>query len=249
MTTVNAAPIAGLPAPVQNALDNLRDGPRQIRAVLDDYRQRVADESLQASHDTGLTSEGRERRMAAIREQAGQQAGAALDRVRASLDADHERVRRNLERNWPSPASGLEALLTRQAAWARSRSLLESSLGPRELLAETTDIEQLHSLREELPTWLRANTGRVRGRVTTHMIDERLAEVSGEHASAALTAAQAADAERAACEPLLKAVGAEVRNLADRSAFMNAAIAAEMERQRVLAGGELPMGDDGGNAA
>lgn len=233
---VNPEPIAGLPSTVESALETLHAGPAAIRGPLESYRATVAEQSLAASHDANLTEQGRDNRMRQIREQAGQAAAAALTAVRAQLDASHDVVRRNMEKQWPHPQGGVEAMLSRQAAWARSRSLLESGLGAAQLLGETTDLETLFALQEELPTWLRANTDRTKGRgVTEAMVNRRIAEVSGEYASAALAAACRADEYRMYCEPLLKHAAGEVTGLIDRSAAMAAAIAANAARDRAAA--------------
>lgn len=234
--TANPQPIPDLPIGVENALETLRAGPAAIRGPLDRYRATVAEQSLAVSHDPDLTSEGMSNRIQQIKERAGQAAAAELTAVRAGLDAALEVARKNLERRWPEPQTGVEAMLNRQAAWARSRSLLESGFGPTNLLAETTDLETLFVLQEELPTWMRANGDRVRGRnVTEAMVNRRIAELSGEYASGALAAACQADEERMYCEPLLKHAAGEVGGLIDRSGQMTAAIAANAARQQAAA--------------
>jgi hypothetical protein len=232
----------GLPGLVTGALQDLRDGSAQIRQVLETYRSTVAEQSLAVSHDETLSSVGRDARMAEIRQQAGDRAAVDLQRVREGLDSDQATVRRNFERKWPAPEAGLEPLMRRQAAWARMRSLLEAGMGPKNLIEETTDVESLHALREELPTWQRANAGRINGPSgSTELIDRRIADLSGDFASGALEAATEADANRAYCEPLLNHAANEVRGLVDRSLAVAVAttLAAEQARQQVLAGGNV----------
>jgi hypothetical protein len=238
MLIVNKPLPDGLPGVITTALENLRNGSTQIRQVIDTYRATVAEQVTAVSHDPNLTEQGRDARVQEIRRQAGEQAATDLQRVREALDSDHETVLQYLQRKWPAPASGVEALLSRQAAWARMRSLLEAGMGPQNLIEETTDIESLWALREELPTWQRANAGRMNDRGgSTEMIDRRIADLTGDFASAALDAAIDSDACRAYCEPLLNHAANEVRGLVDRSAALAAAIAAEQARQKVIAAG------------
>lgn len=231
---VNPPPIPGLRPAAQSALDELRAGPEAIRAPLLHYRTTVDEQSLAMSHDPDLTEQGRANRMRQIREQAGQQAGAELETVRAALDDAHAVVRRSLERRWPSPETGVEAMLNRQAAWARSRSLLESGVSAAALLAETTEMETLFALREELPTWGRANIDRGRP-ASTLTVDRRIAELTGDFATAGIEAMCQAGAARAYCEPLLKHAAAEVTGIADRNAALRAAVEANAARDRAAA--------------
>lgn len=237
MTPQNPEPIPGLPIGAQSALDRLRAAPVDIRAVVDGYRETVYEQSLQVSHDTGLNEAGRAARMRQIREQAGQRAASDLAVIRPRLDEDLATVRRNLERRWPSPAAGLEALMARQASWSRSRSLLEAGVGPAALVDELTDVEALFALREELPMWQRANGPRLQSRpVPVTVVDQRIAALSGDYASAALEGVRQAEAARAYCEPLLKHAEREVGGMIDLASTLDAAVSANIARQRSLAG-------------
>lgn len=237
----NPQPIPGLPDRVQAAIDELRAGPQAIHQLLMTYRRTVDEQSLAVSHDAHLSAEGKAARIQQIKEAAAQRAGTELEALRGSLDTAQQVARRNLERRWPSPQPGLEGLLTRQAAWARYRPLLENGTAPADLIAEITDVETLFALREELPLWLRANSDKLNARpLSTHVIDQRIAELVGDFASANLEGALQADAERAYCEPLLQNAAAQVgtlQNQSDLGSAMTARMNAEAARARVLDGG------------
>lgn len=245
--TQNPEPIPGLTSPNQSALDRLRNGPKQIRQIIHDYRQTVADRGREISHDENLSAEGRDNAMRQMRQAAGEAAADQVGQVRTSLDQDLAILRNNLEARWPQPKAGLEALLERQAGWSRMRMLLESGLDARKLVEETDDPEELHTLRAELPAWLRANR---RPQFFAYDIDAKLAELSGERTYAALEAAALAEQARAYCEPLLTAAHRETAEMVDRAYSVNAAYLAEMERQRAALAGRIPIGgDDTGDAA
>lgn len=234
---VNPGPIPGLPNRIQDILDTQRAASGEARQVLDRYIETVNKRQGEMARDQGLTPEGRQRAMATARRTAGEKAAAELDEVRARADEAHTAVRHYLERHWPKPAAGVEAMLNRQAAWARSRSLLESrAVNARQLLDETDDIETLHALHEELPAWMRANASWAGARVNTRIIDERLAEVTGERTPAALQASIQADAERAAQEPMLRTIMGVVKGELARAAITTAAYEGQEARQRVMAG-------------
>ncbi|MFK0297422.1 hypothetical protein ACIQU6_44145, partial [Streptomyces sp. NPDC090442] len=107
--------------------------------------------------DPDLTGEANHRRRAEMERAARKQAAADLDRIQRETDAAATMVRTVANKATTTPAAGAaEQLLaeTRQnRAWDRARALLDAGRTLPDVI-KGADLDTLHALRTELPTYL-----------------------------------------------------------------------------------------------
>lgn len=130
-------------------------------------RRRLSDALAAAHtfHDPDLTSDANARHRAEMARTAREQAAADLDRIEHEADHAAALVRAAADKATAPPAGATEQLLaeTRQArAWDRARALLDAGRTPREVI-ESADLDTLHALRTELPTYLAAQHAKPQG--------------------------------------------------------------------------------------
>jgi hypothetical protein len=160
------------------------DTAAQVRALVNDFDQAAAAERTRVMTDNSIVDKtpatadalGHVRELYAAR----------LGLITTNLDNQYQAIRDASMAAQPAPGTGVEALLTRQAWWARTRELLNAGVPIGSVIAQATDPEQLHSLVEELPT--AAQTGVITGdpdRVEA-LLTRRLAQLAGPDAVQAL---------------------------------------------------------------
>lgn len=218
----------------------------ELRAIRRGYAEQISAAQREVNADPGLNATGREARLTELTEQIRAEWLPRLEAVQSGTTRAAEVVEKAVAERWPTPATGVEAMLGRQAAWARARSLLELSnrsgtdlLGGQSanlsipaLLRETTDVETLHALREELPTWARTRGLQADTAATiTDAVDLRLAEVAS-NSTIDLTARLRARAEVAGITPMVQQTQAELQGI--RRDGLAAAMASRVNRQQVL---------------
>lgn len=99
---------------------------------------------------------------------------------RPRVDRQSDLLSESVERI-PDPAPGVEAMLNRAAHWYRAMTLLNAGVSVDEVIAESQDPEVLHSLVEELPTYLRSKGDTLENaQAIVPVIYDRLAEVASQ---------------------------------------------------------------------
>jgi hypothetical protein len=226
-------------------LDTLRTAPAQLRQIMNDHHAAITAVRQRVNANDDLTPEGKRNSIAAASKPIQNSTAAAVAALGTAVNNAHNTLQQQSAASLPKPASGVEGMLGRQAAWSRSQSLLSSGMSVPNLINETTDPETLHSLAEELPTYQRAQGASPDGaHAVTGRVTDRLAEVAGEPAASARLAAREADVHHAGLQPLLRQAAAEASGQAGQGTGISAAIAAQLARQAVADGaGYSP--DDG----
>lgn len=225
-----------------NHLQTLRDAPAQLRQLMNDHHAAIAPIRQQAEANPDLTPDGKRNAIKAASKPIQDSTAAAVASLGTAVDNAHGALQQQSAATLPKPAPGVEGMLGRQAAWSRSQSLLSAGMTPRNLINETSDPEQLHALRDELPTHLRAQAISAEDAAkVTEPITDRLAEVAGEPAASARLAAREADVHHAGMQPLLKQAAAEATGQAAQGSGIHAAVVAQQARHQV-ATSQIPSG-------
>jgi hypothetical protein len=109
--------------------------------------------------DPDLTDEANQRRRTELADTARKQAAADLDRIERETRTAGEQIRAHADQaTAPGRRDATEQLLTetRQGrAWDRARALLDAGRSITDVIG-TADLDTLHALRAELPTYLAA---------------------------------------------------------------------------------------------
>lgn len=227
---------------VTASLQVLNDAPGRLRQLRTGYQDAVQEARRTVSHDPDLSAEGRQKQLRDRTAATGATWKAKLDELRDEIVSAESAIDTAVEASWPKPASGVEAMLTRQAAWARSRALLDTTAsGSRsiagrldELISETTNVETLHALREELPTWARVQGMSTDNADTVEMVvDRQIAKVT-KGSDVDLTAKLNAKALIASLNPMLDQADAEMAGNSTPAAGMRAAIASHSARTMAM---------------
>lgn len=233
---------------VTSSLQTLNDAAAQLRALTIQHAARIEAIRAEVSRDPDLTAEGRQNRLRERTAAACEQGRADLEGLKARVSVAERMIGEAIEARWPKPASGVEGMLGRQAAWARARSLLEAGLSVSALLAETDDIETLFALREELPTWVRT-----RGADAEHVeqvlqrIDLRMGKIGTKNSQGEvdLMAKFEARAIVARLEPLLANSEVEFAGHEVYASRLVAAVASHFAGKAVEAANQPIIGPDG----
>jgi hypothetical protein len=132
---------------------------------------------------------------------------AQLSQISDDLTSQYQAITTTARAALPTPAPGVEAILTRQAWWARTRDLLASGIPIRSVIANATDPEQLHSIAEEAPTAVQ--TRELDGPLDqlVDAIARRLAILAGPDAVAALDDLITAAASMDVLRPVITEAG------------------------------------------
>ncbi|MEU3277298.1 hypothetical protein [Streptomyces antibioticus] len=211
-------------------------------------RRRLSD-ALTAAHtfrDPDLTDEANNRRRADMARAAREQAAADLDRIEAQANQAAALVRAVADKTTARPAGGAaEQLLaeTRQArAWDRARALLDAGRTTQDVI-EGADLDTLHALRTELPTYLAAQHTKPQGLAgaeftepdparVVHTVERALADRLPAEQGAALRARLNLDALEPGLRETLAGLRREVDGTADASNALRSAVAARIADQQ-----------------
>ncbi|WP_411146993.1 hypothetical protein [Streptomyces sp. x-80] len=196
--------------------------------------------------DPDLTDEANHRHRTEMERAARKQAAADLDRIQCETDAAATLVRTVANKATATPAGGAaEQLLaeTRQArAWDRARALLDAGRTLPEVIKDA-DLDTLHALRAEMPTYLATQHTKPSGldgadftepdpTRAVHVVEHALADRLPKPQGAALRARLDLDA----LEPGLRETLAGLRREADGTAApdngLRTAIAARLADQQ-----------------
>lgn len=190
---------------VRNADEAVHDLLIRYRAASAEARTAaMADDSLHDEARTAAISDA----VAALRQQYGAELAGIDGGVRRAVDA----LKAAFDRQLPKPQTGVEALLTRQAWFARAQTLLKSNLKIRDVINTATDPEMLFALRDELPTMVASGQVDFQGGLPTGLtqINARLARLSGQPAVDAMEAADDAQEGLNVLEPVLQRAANEI---------------------------------------
>jgi hypothetical protein len=229
------------PATLQNALQVLEDAPGEIRAVLARHRDQLADVKRAAITDPNLTDAGRQAAIAVAGQRIVTTTTADVDAIRVGTDAATATLDRAAAAVVPAPQAGVEAMLARSAAWARTRSLLDSGIAVDTIISEAVDTEQLAMLTEELPTYARIQgAGPDVTLAIEYTIRHRYAELATPAQAASIYIDMSASPHEAALPPLLDSATATAGTWQVRAADLAASIESNQrfqQAQRALTGG------------
>jgi hypothetical protein len=183
----------------------VRDADAAVHDLLDRYRADCAEARNRIMANNAMPSDSRataiNEAVAALR----QQYAAELDGIDTSVRGQVTSLQTRATGLLPTPAAGVEALLTRQAWFARIMTLLNSGWTFRQVVDSARDPEMLHALADELPTMFDSNQVSLQGGLPTgqKMIANQLARLAGPSAVAAMAAADDAGEGLAVLEPSL----------------------------------------------
>lgn len=233
---------------VATHLQTLTGAAAELRALTMAHAARISAIRTEVSHDPNLTAEGRQNQLRERTAAACEQGRATLEGLKARVATAERLLGEAIEARWPKPMTGVEGMLSRQAAWARSRSLLESGLSVSALLAETDDLETLFALREELPTWVRT-----RGADADHVeqvlerIELRMGKIGTKNGQGEvdLMAKFEARAVMARLRPMLGNAEVEFAGHEVYATRLNAAVASHFAGKAVEAANQPIIGPDG----
>ncbi|MFD9905884.1 hypothetical protein [Streptomyces sp. NPDC059063] len=134
---------------------------RELRRRLD-----TALSTARTFRDPDLTDEANTRRRADMERTAREQAAADLDKIERETTTAGKQIRAYADHTAaPAPREAAEQLLaeTRQGrAWNRARALLDSGRSTADII-NGADLDTLHALRTELPTYLAAQRTKPQG--------------------------------------------------------------------------------------
>ncbi|MEO6090820.1 MAG: hypothetical protein ABIQ18_47730 [Umezawaea sp.] len=200
---------------VTDALDVLRQARGRMVQVRSGYRQAAEAVRREVAEDPSLSEDGRRTAMRDRQAALSPHHTTRLDSIRADIANAERAIAVAMLASWPKPAAGVEAMLTRQATWARCRALLESNPSQsvfkriNNLLSATKDTETLLVLREELPTWAVIQGVDASNSAAVELIvDKRTAAVVD--ASDVLEAALESRALLTGIQPMLNVAASEV---------------------------------------
>ncbi|MGO1054514.1 hypothetical protein [Crossiella sp. CA198] len=217
---------------ILRALQTLNDASGELRTLRMEHSKAVSEARLAVSHDPNLSAEGRANALLERTAAVGERFMRSLTELKDNVDSAYSTIVRTIEKSWPTPAAGVEGMLGRQAAWARSRSLLDGGIRPGQVIEETTDVETLFALREELPTWLRSKGADLSAaEAATHHIDAQISRVASDPSIVDLSAKFEARTILAALQPMLDHTEAEFTGRGTPAAGIHAAVAAQLARQ------------------
>lgn len=209
---------------------------------------RRLDEQLRQARtfrDPDLTPEANTRRREELARTAREQAGAYLTRTEAQTNQAATMVRtvadHALTKQAPDPTTQLLAETRQARAWERTRSLLEAGRPVPEVI-DAADLDTLHALRTELPTYLATRTTLppgldAAGHTETppdrllHTIDRALTEQLPGNQAAALRARLDLDELEPGLRELLAGIRREVEGTANSNNGLHTAIAARLADQ------------------
>jgi hypothetical protein len=225
--------VAGAPAHLLTAFTVLLVGSSEIRGLLANYRSDVIGAHNTANSSRNLTPEG----VAAAKAQAQLEITSRYQQLAAAQRTRIETATRTIDTAtaaaMPKPTTGVEALLMRQGAWARARTLLDSGIPATQLIGEASAADELVMLSEELPVYLRAK-GADADTVANHLarVDLQYAAIVGEPASSVLRLDAVADCYEQALTLLLDGMDVEVSGKAQPGANFSSAVAAGLKFQQ-----------------
>ncbi|MFI5805787.1 hypothetical protein [Streptomyces sp. NPDC051561] len=221
---------------------------RRARTTGINELRRQLEDALSKAHafrDPDLTAEATQRRRAELTTAARTRAAAELDRIERETRTAAEQVRAHADRaTTPAYRDASEQLLaeTRQGrAWERARALLDAGRTPRDII-EGADLDTLHALRAELPTYLSAQHTKPQGLAGAEFtepdparilrdLDRARVDLLPKEQGAALRARLDLDAIEPGLRETLAGLRREVDGTADSSNGLRSAIAARLADQ------------------
>lgn len=216
-------------------LEILNGAGARLRALRVAHQEQLEEARNRYNNDPNLTAEGRQEALRERTQAVGVQSMRAFAAFKSEVETAHNTINTAVESAWPKPAAGVEAMLARQASWSRMRSLLEEkAVKPDQLVDETTDLEQLHALTEELPTYVRAKGLGSPEQIGYHL-DLRMAQLASGPSTVDLAARYEANSLAAALEALYPHVESEFTGGATPAQGIAAAVAAAQHRHAVIA--------------
>lgn len=235
------------PANLTAALQTLQDASGEILKLEAAHRNAIADVERQAVDDPNLSEEGRRATVLAAAQRVVTRDTAALNAIAARIASASATIDSAADRAMPAPVAGVEALMQRQVAWSRARSLLDSGVPADQLIDEAVDPEQLAMLREELPTWARTQGAGpdIAARLDV-AISCRYADIASPADAAAINLDLQSDPYEATLAVRLRAAAAVVGSTRAMAADMGNAMQAEavfQQMQRALTGGYSDLDD------
>lgn len=196
----------------------------ELRSLSRDYQEQSRAARV-VPNRADLSPEGIQKAQREAQARARAAAEARVDAQRSSIASATETLRKLGE----TPAPDTAGELRRGRIWERTRALLEAGKSAQKIIADSTDPDELLTLRDELPAWLQAQTAqRQRGAdglragiagvyergddasAVIHRIDQRLAEVSTGDEAAAASARVALASDASVADLHLTHVAAEV---------------------------------------
>ncbi|MFH8404849.1 hypothetical protein ACH4FX_08735 [Streptomyces sp. NPDC018019] len=212
--------------------------------------RRTLDAALAAARtfrDPDLTDEANARRRADMERTARTQAAATLDRIEREANNAAALVRTVADKasaaGQPRDAAGQLLAETRQArAWDRARALLDAGRTPQEVI-KGADLDTLHALRAELPTYLSAQRTKPQGLAGAeftevnparilHTIDRARLDHLPKEQAAALRARLDLDAIEPGLRETFAGLRREVDGTADPGNGLRTAVAARLADQQ-----------------
>lgn len=198
-----------------------------------------------------LSDEGRQKTLQREWTKLRDQSMTELASIRSDMKQSVERITAAVDARLPQPQSGVEGLLQRQAAWQRVKQLLDSGTVqlPSQLIKQTTDVETLWALTDELPTWARSHGTPQDGadRLKLQAVAQ-IARVAGvDELAGDFEARQEAEAEVARLTPMLDLAEADFSGspTSQRHDGINAAVQGDLAHRAARAWAEpVVIGDD-----
>jgi hypothetical protein len=232
---------------VREAMSTLTDAGARLREITRGHAAAVQAIRGDVSQNPDLTAEGRANELRRRTTAANEAASAEVAALKDQIERAERTIEQTIEAAWPRPASGVEGMLGRQAAWARAQSLLTAGVKVNDLIAEADQTEDLYALREELPTYVRARGGNADTvRTVRERIDLRMAQIAGKTAEVELMARHEARVILATLKPLLEHAEAVALGHVEHGNGLHAAIASAMAT-RTAATAQRPILDPSGN--
>jgi len=231
------------PANVRAALDTIGTGREAVLALLKNFRDAMAAVGGQDVKDPRLSDAGRKDAQTIRGGEVRAQHGAQLDTLESTLEAAFNTI--GAAATWPAAKPGVEALLTRQAMWSRTRPLLDAGIPADQLVSEANDAETLNMLRDELIPYLRTRgTREIDLDYISNVAVRRYAELSTPTLAGSFAALLIADIYDDALDVVIASARNEIAT-ADRfgANFLSTSIQAEnltQDATRALLGGVDP---------
>lgn len=183
-STQRPALTQGSPAAVR-AAQTIIGAPFLLRQIRLQHRNDLLNIRHTTRTDPYLTEEGRRAQYADQAAAVCRRNQLAVAAVRDDAEAAIRTLNEAVRRAAGTPATGVEAMLARQANWARARQLVNAGVRLRSVIAEATQPEMLHAIADELPTYLRTLSPRSGDGVPVELerwqvrLDRRFADLAG----------------------------------------------------------------------
>lgn len=226
-----------LSAQVGDDLNLIQGAHLELRAIRNQLTADIKTAWDTAANARNLSAEGQRNQQAELTQAAHLKAQQSVADLRQRVIDAEEAIERNAAKFKPKPATGVEAMLARQAIWSRLCQLVDSGkLTPRQLVEETDDPESLFALRDELPVWARAHgSDTVTAARITAAIDRQLAGTTSPEAQAAIAAEEAVAIAMAGLRARLGVGADQVAHNVPTTDNLAGAVAGALAQQQAIA--------------